>query len=98
MWRNNEYPDLTGRTEFALFKEDNNYFSPSPQKVMLNFRVNNLNKLIEKLQKDGVQLVGEPETFDYGKFAWLLDPDDRKIELWEPVDEVLDNYDNQQNK
>jgi len=62
---------------------------------MINYRVENLEKLLEKLSNEGVQVVGKIEAFDYGKFAHIIDPEGNKIELWEPVDEVFTKmYDN----
>ena len=51
---------------------------------MFNYRVEDLESLLDALQKEGVQIVGEMEEYSYGKFGWILDPDGRKIELWEP--------------
>jgi D-3-phosphoglycerate dehydrogenase len=56
---------------------------------MVNFRVENLNDLITKLKTEGVIIVGEIKTYDYGKFGWILDPEGRKIELWEPIDSAF---------
>nr|WP_236937629.1 VOC family protein [Flavobacterium coralii] len=56
---------------------------------MQNFRVHNLDALLEKLKQEGVTIVGEPESYDYGKFAWITDPEGNKIELWEPIDEAF---------
>lgn len=53
---------------------------------MVNYRVENLEELLKVLKKEGVTIVGEMETYDYGKFGWILDPEGNKIELWEPVD------------
>jgi len=53
---------------------------------MMNFRVENLAELLEVLKQEGVEIVGEMEEYDYGKFGWILDPEGNKIELWEPVD------------
>jgi len=49
--------------------------------------VENLVELLEVLKKEGVQVVGEIEEYEYGKFGWIMDPEGRKIELWEPVDQ-----------
>ena len=51
---------------------------------MQNFRVHNLESLLVKLAAEGITVVGEMQTFDYGKFGWILDPEGNKIELWEP--------------
>ncbi len=56
---------------------------------MINFRVANLEKLVEQLRKDGVTIVDDIESFEYGKFIHILDVEGNKIELWEPVDKVF---------
>ena len=56
---------------------------------MINYRVENLNDLITILRSEGVTIVGDTQKFDYGKFAWILDPDGNKIELWEPIDSAF---------
>ena len=56
---------------------------------MINYRVENLEELIKELKETGITSVGEIETFEYGKFGWILDPEGNKIELWEPVDKVF---------
>jgi len=56
---------------------------------MINYRVENLEKLLEELAKEGVEIVGEMESYEYGKFAHIMDPEGNKIELWEPVDSVF---------
>jgi phosphoglycerate dehydrogenase-like enzyme/predicted enzyme related to lactoylglutathione lyase len=76
-------------TQWSPFQEDSNYFDPSKKEFMQNFRVHNLEKLMTDLKQEGVTIVGEMETFSYGKFAWILDPEENKIELWEPIDKVF---------
>ena len=56
---------------------------------MVNYRVENLEELLKILKGEGVTIVGEMETYDYGKFGWILDPEGNKIELWEPVDSAF---------
>ena len=56
---------------------------------MVNYRVDDLNSLLEELRSNGVKVVGEIEEFEYGKFAHIMDPEGRKIELWEPIDDVF---------
>ena len=53
---------------------------------MLNYRVADLEALVEELKKEGVTIVDNIETYDYGKFVHILDPEGNKIELWEPKD------------
>lgn len=81
--------ESTGQTAWSTFSEDTKYFSPSSQPFMINYRVHDLLSLLEELKKDGVEVVGGPDEFEYGKFAWIMDPEGNKIELWEPIDEAL---------
>lgn len=76
-------------TQWSPFKNDTDYFDPSSQPFMVNYRVENLTELLTELKNEGIKQVGEIQEFDYGKFAWIMDPDGHKIELWEPMDEQL---------
>ncbi|HYM95271.1 MAG TPA: VOC family protein [Chitinophagaceae bacterium] len=76
-----------GNTVFSFLKEDSKYFDPSDSSFMINFRVEDLRSLLEKLKEEGVEIVGEILEGEYGKFGWIMDPEENKIELWEPVDE-----------
>lgn len=76
-------------TQWSPFADDTKYFEPSEKPFMQNFRVHDLDGLLKKLAAEGVQIVGEPESFDYGKFGWILDPEGNKIELWEPNDSIF---------
>jgi predicted enzyme related to lactoylglutathione lyase len=75
------------RTEWSPFKADTDYYAPSTLPYMINYRVDNLENLMVSLAKEGVKLVGEIQKFEYGKFGWIMDPEGRKLELWEPVDD-----------
>jgi len=58
---------------------------PSDSPFMINYRVDNLDELLTQLRADGVEIVGGLESHENGKFAWIMDPDGNKIELWEPM-------------
>jgi predicted enzyme related to lactoylglutathione lyase len=73
-----------GRTEWSAFKDESDYFKPSTEPFMINYRVHDLNKLMDTLGSEGVEVAGGIDDTDYGKFAWILDNEGRKIELWEP--------------
>lgn len=88
-WREKENPDKIGITVWSTFKESTNYFDPSEKPFMFNYRVENLVELLQVLKEEGVTIVGEMQEYSYGKFGWILDPEGNKIELWEPIDEVL---------
>lgn len=84
-WHPLEEEPTEGRTEWCPFKAETQYFQPSSSEFMINFRVANLESLLISLKEEGVQQVGEMEIYSYGKFAWIMDPEGRKIELWEPL-------------
>lgn len=88
-WRKADEPDKKCYTAWSLFNQTTKYLDPSEKPFMINYRVENLVELIETLRLEGVEIVGGIEEFDYGKFAWIMDPEGNKIELWEPVDEKL---------
>ncbi|MBK0382990.1 VOC family protein [Pedobacter sp. SD-b] len=83
-----ERPDSTtkAQTQWTPFAETTKYFEPSDKDFMINYRVENLETLVEQLKKEGVTFVDSIETFDYGKFVHILDTEGNKIELWEPID------------
>jgi len=56
---------------------------------MINYRVENLEELVKELKENGVTVLDEIETYEYGKFVHIMDPEGNKIELWEPVDTVF---------
>jgi predicted enzyme related to lactoylglutathione lyase len=78
---------VPAQTAWSPFKEDTKYFSPSEKQFMFNYRVENLVELLKALKEEGVTIVGEMQEESYGKFAWILDPEGNKIELWEPKEE-----------
>jgi predicted enzyme related to lactoylglutathione lyase len=74
-----------GLTVWNLASKDSKWFSPSESAFMINYRVDNLDELLSQLQADGVVPVSGPESHENGKFAWIMDPDGNKLELWEPM-------------
>jgi predicted enzyme related to lactoylglutathione lyase len=75
-----------GFTNWSPFKEGTTYFEPSTKEFMINYRVENLEALVEELQKEGVTVTDQIERVAYGKFVHILDAEGNKIELWEPND------------
>ncbi len=80
-----------GYLQFSAF-ENGDYIKPSKKPFMINFRVDNLDALLEKLAKSDIHPVKPVERFDYGNFAHILDPEGNKLELWEPNDAVMKEY------
>jgi predicted enzyme related to lactoylglutathione lyase len=89
-WRQKENPERSGYTQLSSFPIDSDYFKPSTSGHMINFRVDDLEELLRKLESEGIHALGPIQVYDYGKFAHILDPEGNKIELWEPVDKVFD--------
>ncbi|MBK8518226.1 MAG: VOC family protein [Saprospiraceae bacterium] len=91
-FRKNENPDKKGYLQWSPFKDDTDYFAPSEKDFMINYRVENIEELVKLLRQDGVVICDDIASYDYGKFVHILDNDGNKIELWEPVDEVFDEF------
>lgn len=85
MGSNDTWKQEAGTTVFAPFKADTKYFGEN-QQFMINFRVENLDELLETFKADGIKM-DEKQEMEYGKFAWVYDPEGNKIELWEPSHE-----------
>ena len=74
-----------GVTVWHVAEKNTEWFSPSPASFMINYRVDDLSELLADLKRKGIDVLKGPESDDNGKFAWILDPDGNKVELWEPV-------------
>lgn len=92
LWRELGDASRRGYTVWSPFARDTKYFDPSGQPFMVNFRVEGIEALIDKLRAAGVEVVGDIEQHENGKFAWVVDPAGTKLELWEPVDPGADPY------
>jgi predicted enzyme related to lactoylglutathione lyase len=74
-----------GVTAWHIADAASKWFHPSESSFMINYRVDNLDELLDNLRGEGVQIVGDPQADEVGKFAWILDPDGNKVELWQPL-------------
>lgn len=88
-FRNANRPDEINYLQWSPFKQGSEYFSPSKKEFMINYRVQNIEGLVNKLKNNGVTILDSIETYDYGKFVHIMDAEGNKIELWEPVDSVF---------
>lgn len=79
-------PDQINVLQWSPFEKGSTYFAPSKKEFMINYRVQNIEGLVEKLKENGVTVVDEIESYDYGKFVHIMDPEGNKIELWEPAE------------
>ncbi|WNM20380.1 VOC family protein [Flavobacterium capsici] len=84
-WCDKENPEKEGSTQWSPFPETTKYFEPSTKEFMINYRVENLEALVAELKKEGVTILDEIATYDYGKFVHIMDLEGNKIELWEPA-------------
>ena len=80
-WRGAEDPNEEGATAWAPFPRDSPYFT---HPFMINYRVDDLDALLVELQKEGVQIDPKRDDSEYGRFAWIVDPEGNRVELWEP--------------
>ena len=89
-WRQESDSSAKGFTQWSPFPEETEYFNPSTKDFMINYRVENLEALVEQLKTDNVTILDDIESFEYGNFVHVLDIEGNKIELWEPNDIELD--------
>jgi len=84
-WREQDNPDSEQMTVWSIFPGDTTYFEPSSAPFMLNYIVDDLDALLDRLAAAGVQIDPNRQDESYGRFAWIYDPDGNKIELWQPL-------------
>jgi catechol 2,3-dioxygenase-like lactoylglutathione lyase family enzyme len=83
-WREKDNPDKEHVTVWTVFPGNTKYFEPN-QAFMVDYIVDDLDALLERLQKEGVKIDPKRQDADFGRFAWIYDPDGNKIELWQPL-------------
>jgi len=83
-WREADDPERKGVTVWSPFKQDTSYFDPSKSEFMVNYRVEDLHGLLAALRQEGVEVDDKVDESEFGKFGWIMDPEGRRIELWEP--------------
>ena len=88
-FRNANRPDEINYLRWSPFDEKSDYFKPSDKGFMINYRVYNMEALVNKLRDNGVTIVDDIQEYEYGKFVHIMDNEGNKIELWEPVDSVF---------
>ncbi len=83
-WRQADDSTQKGFTQWSPFEENTKYFEPSEKEFMINYCVENIETLVDQLVKEGVTIIDDIESFEYGKFVHIMDVEGNKIELWEP--------------
>ncbi len=87
-WREADNTEQEGVTLWSAFPANTRYFDPSKAPFMINYRVADLAWLLTQLREEGVEVDPKIEDTEYGKFAWIMDPEGNRIELWEPPTET----------
>jgi len=85
-WRHFDDASRPGFSQWAPFSQDTRYFGDQDQQFMVNYRVDDLERLLTELRSEGVTIVGDVQRESYGAFAHIIDIDGRMVELWEPID------------
>jgi predicted enzyme related to lactoylglutathione lyase len=88
-FRNANDPNKVQYFLWSVFKNNTDYFSPSKKDFMINYRVEDIEKIVMYLQIIGTKIVDEVTTYPYGKFVHILDPEGNAIELWEANDDFF---------
>ncbi|KFN49788.1 VOC family protein [Arenimonas composti] len=83
-WEDDARPD-GGMTVWSLTAADSTWFAPSDSAFMINYRVDDLDALLAQLAAEGIATLKGPESHENGRFAWIMDPDGNKVELWQPM-------------
>ena len=84
IFRNADEPRADAYTNWSPFAADTSYFSPSPHGFMLNLRVDDVDALVARLRAAGVRVLDRGDDNEFGRFRYVLDPEDHLLELWEP--------------
>jgi lactoylglutathione lyase len=82
-WRDKDHPEDVGHTTWRIFPTNTTYFGQSSSSLMINYRVTNMDRMLEQLRRSGVK-IEKVEDYPYGRWAWFMDPEGIRIELWEP--------------
>jgi len=83
-WTNAEGKPVAGTTVWLIDPQESNHFAPSSASFMVNYRVEDLHALVKALKEEGCNVLEKIDESEYGKFAWVIDPEGNKVELWQP--------------
>jgi len=83
-WTDSDGQPTGGSTIWSIGSESSDQFAPSSASFMVNYRVDDLHALVDALKSEGCNVLDKIEDSEFGKFAWVIDPEGNKVELWEP--------------
>lgn len=82
-WQDDHAEDK-GATVWHIAEKNSSWFSPSTARFMINYRVDDMDGMLQRLKDENAEIVKGPEYHENGCFLWVLDPEGNKVELWEP--------------
>jgi predicted enzyme related to lactoylglutathione lyase len=83
-WTDADGKPTEGTTVWSISAADGGQFAPSKSSFMINYRVDDLDALLQALREEGCNVLEKADDSEYGKFGWVIDPEGNKVELWEP--------------
>lgn len=83
-WANADGQPTGGSTVWSISPAQDETFAPSAAPFRINYRVDDLHALVRALRDEGCEVLEKIDESEYGKFAWVIDPEGHKVELWEP--------------
>jgi predicted enzyme related to lactoylglutathione lyase len=83
-WADADGQPIAGSTIWSVGPQDGDHFAPSIAPFMVNYRVEDLHALVKALKAEGCHVLEKMDESEYGKFAWVMDPEGNKVELWQP--------------
>jgi catechol 2,3-dioxygenase-like lactoylglutathione lyase family enzyme len=86
-WRTADKPERSGTTVWSAFPDDTDYFGRETARYMINYRVDDIDAVLALLRDEGVWIDEKREDSEYGRFAWIADPEGNRVELWQPPED-----------
>jgi predicted enzyme related to lactoylglutathione lyase len=83
-WADDDGKPVGGTTVWSIHSDTSDLYAPSKAAFMVNYRVDDLHALVAALKAEGCNVLDKIDESEYGKFAWVIDPEGNKVELWEP--------------
>jgi len=83
-WADDDGKPVAGTTVWSIESAQSDHFAPGAATFMVNYRVEDLHGLVEALREEGCNVLEKVDDSEYGKFAWVIDPEGNKVELWQP--------------
>ena len=83
-WTDEAGKPVAGTTVWSIGPADGGYFAPSKSSFMINYRVADLQAVLQALRSEGCDVLEKTDDSEYGKFGWVMDLEGNKVELWQP--------------